>query len=226
MNRVEEDVNLEENWNDEDMEGLTDEMLQDASEDVNENDGASPRAVELRELAAIPEADTPSRKSKRRVNSGDEHSLDRAERIKAARNLDFAPEKGNSSTHQASFIHFSNECVIDNLNSVGISLGNSTYLIKTSVSQIKEVELERLAEGSRNIDRINEVFDKEEKEELENEEVDKLILNSLRCDIMNEVMDLGNVYPMDCKITPNQKSSTSSRNCKNKRRKSKNKGLR
>jgi hypothetical protein len=46
----------------------------------------------LRELAAIPEASTPSRKSKRRATSVEEHLLNRAERMKAARNLDFNVE--------------------------------------------------------------------------------------------------------------------------------------
>jgi hypothetical protein len=41
----------------------------------------------------------------------------------------------------------------------------------------------------------------EEKEEMENEEVDKLILNSLCCEIMDEVMDLCNAYLQDCNIT-------------------------
>jgi hypothetical protein len=42
------------------------------------------------------------------------------------------------------------------------------------------------------------VFDKEEKEELEREEVDKLILNSLCAELMDEVMDLGNAYLQNC----------------------------
>jgi hypothetical protein len=42
------------------------------------------------ELAAIPEANTPSCKSKRRAASVDEHSLDHTEQIKAACNLDYA----------------------------------------------------------------------------------------------------------------------------------------
>jgi hypothetical protein len=62
---------------------------------------------------------------------------------------------------------------------------------------------------------ISEVFDKEEKEELENEEVDKLILNSLCCEIMDEVMDLGNAYPQDCNITPSEKPSSSATKGKN-----------
>jgi hypothetical protein len=56
-----------------------------------------------RELAAIPEANTPSRKSKRRAESVNVHSLERAERIKAACTLDFALEKGTNSKPNSSF---------------------------------------------------------------------------------------------------------------------------
>jgi hypothetical protein len=91
---------------------------------------------------------------------------------------------------------------------IGVSLGNNDNLIALSVSHIKEIELGRL-EGEANRDKISEIFDREEKEELENEEVDKLILNSLCCEIMNEVMDLGNAYPHDCKITLKHKPSSS-----------------
>jgi hypothetical protein len=52
----------------------------------------------------IPEASTLSRKSKRRAQSAEEHSLDRAERMKAARKLNFAFEKGNDSDTQTSLL--------------------------------------------------------------------------------------------------------------------------
>jgi hypothetical protein len=60
-----------------------------------------------------------------------------------------------------------------------------------------------------NEDKISSVFDKEDKEKLEAEEVNKLILNSLCSEIMDEVMDLGDAYPLDCKITPRNKTSSS-----------------
>jgi hypothetical protein len=60
-----------------------------------------------------------------------------------------------------------------------------------------------------NGDKISEIFYTEEKEQLENEEVDKLILNSLCCEIMDKVLDLGNAYPHDCKVTPKHKLSPS-----------------
>jgi hypothetical protein len=41
------------------------------------------------QMASIPESETPGRRSKRRVETIDESSLERAERMEAARNLDF-----------------------------------------------------------------------------------------------------------------------------------------
>jgi hypothetical protein len=69
--------------------------------------------------------------------------------------------------------------------------------------------------GRKNI--FSEAFYKDEKEELGNEEIDKLILNSLCGEIMDEVMDLGNAYPKDCKITPRQQKSSSSKKVRIKR---------
>jgi hypothetical protein len=60
------------------------------------------------------------------------------------------------------------------------------------------------------------VFDKEEREELERGEVDRLILNSLCSEIMDEVMDLGNTYPQDCNITLKHEISSSSKKVRNK----------
>jgi hypothetical protein len=146
---------------------------------------AQMEAEEHRKVAAIPEASTPSRKSKRRAQTMDEHSLDRAERIKAARNLDSNTVKGNNNKTKSSLIHLSNECVTKNLQSIGISLGTCCDQINLSVQRIKEVEAEHALEA-KNKDIISEVFDKEEKEELENEEIDKLILNSLCFEIVDE----------------------------------------
>jgi hypothetical protein len=140
------------------------------------------------DLAAIPEADTPTRRSKRRADTADQPSLERAERIKAARNMDATPNKGNITMPQTSFLQqFFNEHVVKNLTAVGISLGTTTDSISSSVACVTDVELKRLQKIINN-DKICSVFDKEEKEE--NEEVDKLILNSH--EIMGEVMDLDN----------------------------------
>jgi hypothetical protein len=61
-----------------------DELMDTFEDEVSGDEVASPVAMQLRELAAIPEAETPSRKSKRRASTDDEHSLEQAGRIKTA----------------------------------------------------------------------------------------------------------------------------------------------
>jgi hypothetical protein len=136
-----------------------DELQEAKEEDATVHDPASPRVVVQRELAAIPEANTTSCKSKRREDSVEEESLDLGKRKKATRKLDFTSDKGNNNMSQSSFIHLSNEYVIENLEVVSISLGNSSEQIVESVERIKEVEIKRLM-GKRNNDLISDVFDK------------------------------------------------------------------
>jgi hypothetical protein len=59
------------------------------------------------------------------------------------------------------------------------------------------------------VDRVEDIFDEGEKEEIENVEVDELILHSLCSEIMDEVMDLGNAYRDGCNNTPRTKSPSS-----------------
>jgi hypothetical protein len=166
-----------------DMEGMenVEEMYNEmtSSEVVSPgSEPVTPRAKAHRELEAIYEVGTPSRRSKRRVDTADEPFLEQAERIKATRNLDFNPKKGTTNTSHAFFLQFSNEHVGDNLSAVGISLGSNMESVAISVACVREAEIKTLDTISKE-DKISLIFDKEEKEELEAEEVDKLILNSL-----------------------------------------------
>jgi hypothetical protein len=97
------------------------------------------RKVKLQnmDMAAIPEADTPMQRSKRRADIADQSSLEHVERIKPACNIDTTPNKGNNTTSQNSFLQFSNEQVMENLNTIDISLGTCTYSISSSVSCVK-----------------------------------------------------------------------------------------
>jgi hypothetical protein len=198
-NFMQMEVSQQENWDSEVQRDETDAYIEDELMGNFEMEGRGDEPVS-------PEVESPSRKSKRRAQSSDEHYLDRATRIKATHNLDFLKEKGNSPKSLAFFIHYLDEQVVGNLSVVGVSLGSSDNIVSSLVSHIKEIELGRL-EGAANRDKISEFFDKEEKKEMENEEVDKLITNSLCCEIMDEVMDLGNAYPKDCKITLKHKLS-------------------
>jgi phosphoribosylformylglycinamidine (FGAM) synthase PurS component len=71
---------------------------------------------------------------------------------------------------------------------VSISLGNNSESISSSVTCVKRENLKGYNQCVLDDDKISLVFDKEEKEEKEREEVDKLILNFLCNEIMEEIM--------------------------------------
>jgi hypothetical protein len=164
-------------------------------------------------MAAIPESETPGRRSKHRAKMVDESSLERAERMKAARNLDF---KGIKEHSQSYFLLLSKDTVLSNLDTVGISLGHDQTSIDSSLSNIRQVEMHRVS-CKPNLDKLDSICDLEEKEEIENEEVDKMIIE--------EVMDLGSAYPKDCNTTPIFKASSTSTTRAKKRKNKKGKNL-
>jgi hypothetical protein len=173
------------------MRVVLDGQVAEAQEGELETSGAHAQKA----LAAIPEASTPSCRSKRRVSIADQSSLEQLGRIKAARNLDSTLKSDNKQASHYLFLQFSNDQIVENLSVVGISLGNNLEFISSFVTCVKEIELNRLQQVPVE-DKINLVFD-DEKEEKEREEVDKLILSSLCNEIVEEVMDLGNAYPRD-----------------------------
>jgi hypothetical protein len=115
----------------------------------------------IQQLHAISEASTSSRKSKRRTASADEHSLERAERIKVAKNLDAPPKQGNQ-TAKITFLNLSTEYVSHNLANLGMCLGNDTAAVHSTVTKLKDMELERKKRQPRD-ELVCSVFDKEEK---------------------------------------------------------------
>jgi hypothetical protein len=162
-------------------------------------------ANRVKVMAAVPEASPPSCRSKRHAENADQTNLERAEKLKASRNLDISFNQGTTDSHGTSFLQFTKDHVIDNLVSVGIYLGNGEPEVEKAVSSIKSREFDRLSDKL-SIDEVSKLFDQEEKEMAEEEEVDKLILNSLCSEIIDEVMDLDSAYPSDCKTIPKEKS--------------------
>jgi hypothetical protein len=71
------------------------DMLDGQGIAVYDAEQVTPKVQAQKALAAIPEASTPSHRSKRRASTADQSSLEQAERIKAARNLDSTPKSGN-----------------------------------------------------------------------------------------------------------------------------------
>jgi hypothetical protein len=125
--------------------------------------------------------------------------------LKATRNLDISFNKGTTDSFGISFLQFTKENVVDNLVSVGINLGNGEAKVDKAVASIKSREFDRHTEKL-SIDEVSKIFDQEEKEMAEEEEVDKMILNSLCSEIMDKVMNLDSAYPLDCKTIPKEKS--------------------
>jgi hypothetical protein len=125
--------------------------------------------------------------------------------MKAARNLDASCDQGTTDSTINSLLHFIKEDVIYNLESIGINPGNGESEVCKEVDRIKSWENDRCVEQFTK-DEVSRIFDQEEKELAEEEEVDKLILNSRCSEIMDQVMDLDSAYPLDCKTIPRKKS--------------------
>jgi isopropylmalate/homocitrate/citramalate synthase len=81
------------------------------------------------------------------------------------------------------------EDVIYNLESIGINPGNGESEVCKEVDRIKSRENDRCVEQFTK-DEVSRIFDQEEKELAEEEEVDKLILNSLCSEIMDQGVPL------------------------------------
>jgi hypothetical protein len=69
----------------------------------------------VKHLAAILEASPQS--SKRRGENADQTNLERAEKMKPARNLDASFDQGTTGSTVNSFLHFTKEHVVENLES-------------------------------------------------------------------------------------------------------------
>jgi len=158
--------------------------VEEVSSDVESKTQAGGEHVQARaaELAAIAEASpSPSRRGKRRAALNDEHSLERAERLKAIRN------EGDVSS-DASLIHLPVSTFTNNLGVIGICLGSDNVSISNTVHSIKEAEFERSKLMSV-VDVKNVFLENQEKEIAEEEHLDNFILTHLCEDIMEEVMD-------------------------------------
>ena len=86
------------------------------------------------------------------------------------------------------FLPFPVEYIHSSFSSIGINLGPDDTRIRNSISNMKQVEENRMHE-SHNIDWKTSILDKEEKHLAEEDEIDSFILNHLCGEIMDEVMD-------------------------------------
>jgi hypothetical protein len=148
---------------------------------------------------------TPVRRSKRNADVADVHSLEKAEKRVAIKNLE-APQ-GNENTVINSVCSFSSDRIEKNLQGVGICLGCKENLIAGSVALIKDVEKERLKPSY-----VVNSLDKEI--ELEEDEIDPdtATIGRLYSDLTEEVMDDnsagldGVLVDIPIKVAKNRKS--------------------
>lgn len=95
------------------------------------------------EYGGIPEAAALVRSSDcvRGQPNADTTAMERAQQLALARDVDFG--SGNSRAHHFSIASIPNEVVIDRADKLGVSLGLSPTEISTSISHIKDVDLQR-----------------------------------------------------------------------------------
>jgi hypothetical protein len=167
----------------------TTELEMALKEWMDEEENSKPASAE--ELVAIPEASpeqSVARSSKRRVGEADEEVGVMAECHKALRNEGKSVEPTHSS-------HVTDSMVISNLNVIGISLEVDDASISESMDNIREKALGCLQEHIR-VSLKDNVLEKDEKELLEEEELQKLFLKNICIEIMEGVVDLGS----DCDV--------------------------
>jgi hypothetical protein len=82
----------------------------------------------------------PLKRSKRRENSVDENTSERAERLKERRNLDCP----GTSKHK-SFLSLSDECISSKIDRLGVALGKDGY---QNINQIKKIEFDRIQQAA------------------------------------------------------------------------------
>jgi hypothetical protein len=127
--------------------------------------------------------------------------------MKAAQNMDTPPKQGSQASEN-SFLRFTNVQVSHTQEDLGFCLDHDNVFITSSVANLRDMESERLKKQTY-ADPICLVFDKEEKEMLEEDVVNKLILNSVCRGIIDEVIYLCSAYRMDGNTTPKTNKSSS-----------------
>jgi hypothetical protein len=122
----------------------------------------------------------------------DEETLKKVMRRKAAKNLDFAGMEPSSS----SFISLPTSALSSKLNSVGISLGNSSCEINISANVLRHMEYDRLTVSpkSQNIVDNTEIDDEEVIATLDGQLLSSLVSVVLEVDF-NDSM-LGSFYKL------------------------------
>ncbi|EEC74147.1 hypothetical protein OsI_09227 [Oryza sativa Indica Group] len=125
------------NVSDEEFDGLDDDSVMVKKVNTQQSLGEK--------LAAIPEAViSPSRKSKRRASDSDQLVLQRAEKLKADKNLDNLQAKGNFHDN-VSFLQFTNEQISAALDNLGVITLGTNFILDDVINDLKSIEEKRLS---------------------------------------------------------------------------------
>jgi hypothetical protein len=124
----------------------------------------------------------PLKRSKRRENSVDENTSERAERLKAIKNLDCP-----STSKYKSFLSLSDECISSTIDRLGVSLGRDGY---QNINQIKKIEFDRIQQAA--IDKqIQNTKDSDTELDFSDDsdfELDQQAIQHLVGDIANDIL--------------------------------------
>ena len=155
------------------------------------------------------EEETPTRRSsKRRANSLDEHSLARAQRLTAMRNLD-APK---CTQHSASFLSMSDDHISSNISNLDVILGANDSLVKLATKQIRELEQGRIANSPKNKNQVKCDLSKDldELEMQEDDGFDQMVLNEINSEVLEDCLARNNSHSGDiCLLGSTKKSKAS-----------------
>ncbi|CAN6175788.1 unnamed protein product [Urochloa humidicola] len=125
----------------------------------------------------------PLHTSKRNATAGDQDSIERAAKLKAQKNLEDPKPSGTNSA--ISFNSFLDATVVNNIGSVGVSLGVDVDRVNSSVCLLKSIEENRLSENL-DLGYLNDAskLDGCDIEKNDDEELDIPALNTLCAELM------------------------------------------
>jgi hypothetical protein len=161
---------------------------------VSADGGSEYELGSVTKMAVLSEGElTPVRRSKRNAEMADVHSLEKAEKRAAVKNLEIT--QGNKFT--CTVCSFSDNRLEENLGRVGITLGNTKNLVATSVALIKDVEKERM-KPSHLFNKVDVQNNLDFDSDFEEDEIDPdtSTVSRLCGDLTEEVMD-DNIADLD-----------------------------
>jgi Icc-related predicted phosphoesterase len=105
-----------------------------------------------------------------------------------AKKMKVITNEGNND-HKLPQVSFDNAAMIPNLENIGISFGNIEGSTSQGWSELNRI-LHSCSGVANNLDKRRDILNLEEKE-LADEEVDRLVLQNICGEIMEEIMDVG-----------------------------------